>query len=104
VCSSDLHTFIGKNLLKLDDAELQANRDASSSDAKARAAVRFAAQVVQARGHVGDAELAAVKAAGFTQAQVLEIVLHTVLNTLTNYVNTVAKTDIDFPVVTRKAA
>jgi uncharacterized peroxidase-related enzyme len=98
------HTFIGKNMLKLDEAELQANRDAASSDPKANAAVRFAAQVVKARGHVSDDELHAVKAAGFNQAQVLEIVLHTVLNTLTNYVNTVADTDIDFPVVTRKAA
>lgn len=98
------HTFIGKNLLKLDEAELQANRDASSADAKANAAVRFAAQVVKIRGHVTDLELQAVTAAGFTQAQVLEIVLHTVLNTLTNYVNTVAQTDIDFPVVTRRAA
>jgi uncharacterized peroxidase-related enzyme len=98
------HTFIGKNLLKLDDTELNANRAASSSDPRASAAVRFAAQVVKARGHVTDAEVQAVKAAGFSQAQVLEIVLHTVLNTLTNYVNTVAQTDIDFPHVTRKAA
>jgi uncharacterized peroxidase-related enzyme len=97
------HTFIGKNMLQLDDAELSANRDASSNDPKAQAALRFAAQVVRARGHVTDAELQAVQAAGFTQAQVLEIVMHTIVNTLTNYVNTVAKTDIDFPVVAHKA-
>lgn len=97
------HTFLGKNLRKLDDAELNANRDASSSDPKAQAALRFAAQVVKARGHVTDVDVAAVKAAGFTQAQVLEIVAHTALNTLTNYVNTVAQTEIDFPVVTHHA-
>jgi uncharacterized peroxidase-related enzyme len=97
------HTFLGKNLRKLDDAELNANRDAASSDPKAQAALRFAAQVVKARGHVTDADVAAVKAAGFTQAQVLEIVAHTALNTLTNYVNTVAQTEIDFPVVTHHA-
>jgi len=97
------HTYLGKNMLHLDDAELTANRDASSADPKAQAALRFAAQVVRARGHVSDAELQAVQAAGFNQAQVLEIVMHTVLNTLTNYVNTVAKTDIDFPVVAHRA-
>lgn len=97
------HAFIGKNLLHLDEAELSANRDASSSDVKARAALQFAAQVVRARGHVSDAELRAVQAAGFSQAQVLEIVMHTVLNTLTNYVNSVAQTDIDFPVVSPRA-
>ena len=38
-------------------------------------------------------------------AQVIEIVLHVALNTWTNYINLVAETDIDFPVVeARKAA
>lgn len=93
------HTFIGKNMLKLSDVELSANRDGGSSDAKSQAALRFAKDVVRERGHVSDASLQAVQAAGFSQAQVLEIVMHTVLNTLTNYVNTVAKTDLDFPAV-----
>lgn len=93
------HTYLGKHVARLDDAELAANRDAGSSDPKAAAALRFARQVVQARGHVSDAEVAAVQAAGFAPGEVLEIVLHVALNTLTNYVNTVAQTPIDFPVV-----
>jgi hypothetical protein len=40
-----------------------------------------------------------VKAVGYSDAQVLEIVLHVALNTLTNYINVVADTDIDFPVL-----
>ena len=43
----------------------------------------------------------AVKAAGYDDAQMIEIVLHVALNTWTNYINEVAKTDIDFPVVDR---
>jgi len=35
---------------------------------------------------------------------VIEIVLHVALNTLTNYVNEVAKTEIDFPVIAARAA
>ncbi len=61
--------------------------------------MRFAVQVVEARGHVRDADLAAVRAAGWGDAEVLEIVAHVALNTLTNYVNTIADTPIDFPVV-----
>jgi uncharacterized peroxidase-related enzyme len=98
------HTFIGKNVAKLDDAEITANRSGASNDLKANAAVRFAAKVVDARGHVSDADIAAVKAAGFDDAQVVEIVLHVALNTLTNYVNEVAKTEIDFPVVALRSA
>ena len=56
------------------------------------------------RGHVTDADVAAVKAAGFNNAEVIEIVLHVALNTLTNYVNEVAKTEIDFPVAEMLAA
>ena len=98
------HTYLGRNMAKLDDAEMALNRDGASSDPKAAAAVRFAAQVVRARGHVADAELAAVKAAGYGDAEVLEIVLHVALNTLTNYVNTVAGTDVDFPLVSARHA
>ena len=98
------HTYIGKNIAKLDDAEITANRSGASNDLKANAAVNFAVKVVNARGHVGDADNAALKAAGFDDAQVVEIVLHVALNTLTNYVNEVAKTEIDFPVVALRSA
>jgi len=98
------HSFIGKNVAKLDDTEITANRSGASNDLKASAAVRFAARVVDARGHVSDADIAAVKAAGYDDAQVVEIVLHVALNTLTNYVNEVAKTEIDFPVVALRSA
>ena len=98
------HAYLGKNLAKLSDTEIAANRNGGSADAKADAAVRFAVKLVNARGHVSDSDLQAVRAAGYSDAQVIEIVLHVALNTLTNYVNEVAKTDIDFPVVTAKAA
>jgi uncharacterized peroxidase-related enzyme len=98
------HSYLGKNLAKLSDVEIAANRDGGSTDQKADAAVRFAVKLVNARGHVADADIKAVKDAGYDDAQVIEIVLHVALNTLTNYVNEVAKTEIDFPVVTAKAA
>ena len=98
------HTYLGKNLAKLSEAEIAANRDGMSSDSKADAAVRFAVKLVKTRGHVSDTDVQAVKKAGYNDAQVIEIVLHVALNTLTNYVNEVAKTEIDFPVVTAKAA
>ncbi|MBX9709681.1 MAG: carboxymuconolactone decarboxylase family protein [Xanthobacteraceae bacterium] len=98
------HTYLGKNLAKLDDAEMTANRSGSSNDAKAAAAVRFAARVAQQRGHISEDDLKAVKLAGYDDAQVIEIVQHVALNTWTNYINEVAKTEIDFPVVTARAA
>jgi len=94
------HTYLGKNLAKLDDAEITANRNGTSNDLKADAAVRFAVKVVHEHGHVTEDDINAVKSAGYDDAQVIEIVLHVALNTWTNYINQVAKTDSDFPVVT----
>ena len=91
------HAYLGKNLAKLSDDEIAANRAGTSTDAKADAAVRFAVQVARARGHVGAAALQAVRDAGYSDAQVIEIVQHVALNTWTNYINEVAATVIDFP-------
>ena len=93
------HTYLGTNLAKLSAEEIAANRAGRSTDAKADAAVRFALRVLEARGGVADADLAAVRAAGYDDGQIVEIVQHVALNVWTNYLNEVAKTDIDFPVV-----
>jgi uncharacterized peroxidase-related enzyme len=99
------HTYLGKHVAKLDDAEITANRGGASNDPKADAAVRFATRVVTERGHVSDTDLRAVKAAGYSDAEIIEIVEHVALNTWTNYINTVAATEVDFPVVhARRAA
>jgi uncharacterized peroxidase-related enzyme len=98
------HDYLGRNVAKLSDAELSAARDGKSEDARTEAALHFALQVAQNRGNVSDAALAAVRLAGFDEASVLEIVVNVALNVLTNYVNNVAQTDIDFPKVSTKLA
>ncbi|SMG01735.1 carboxymuconolactone decarboxylase family protein [Burkholderia singularis] len=98
------HTYLGKNVAKLDDAEITANRNGGSNDPKAAAAVLFAMKVADARGRVSDADLKAVKSAGYSDAAVVEIVLNVALNIWTNYINTVAGTEIDFPVVHARKA
>jgi uncharacterized peroxidase-related enzyme len=97
------HTYLAKQVAKLDPSEIDANRSGTSSEATAAAAVRFATKVVRERGHVSETDVRTLKAAGYDDAQVIEIVLHVALNTWTNYVNEVAKTEIDFPVITPRA-
>jgi uncharacterized peroxidase-related enzyme len=98
------HTHLGRTFAKLDDAEIAANRRGTSGDAKADAAVRFAARVTRLRGHVSAEDFAAVRSAGYSDAQIVEIVQHVALNTWTNYINTVGQTEIDFPVVRAEQA
>lgn len=66
--------------------------------------MRFAVKVVRERGHVSDADVQAVRMAGYDDAQIVEIVQHVALNTWTNYINEVAKTEIDFPAAQALAA
>ncbi len=98
------HTYLGKHVAHLDDAEMAANRGGGSNDAKAEAAVRFAVKLAEARGHVDAGAVDAVRAAGYSDAQVIEIVQHVALNTWTNYINVVAATEIDFPRVELREA
>jgi alkylhydroperoxidase family enzyme len=58
---------------------------------------RFAQQVVESRGRVSDADLAAVRGAGYTDPQILAIVTVAVAAQLTNFINNVNQTDVDIP-------
>ncbi len=98
------HSYLGKNVAKLDEAEILANRKGRSNDARADAAVRFAVAIVTERGHVGADAVQAARAAGYGDGELIEIVAHVALNTLTNYVNEVAGTAIDFPAVDLRLA
>ena len=75
------------------------NLRGSAADAKTQAALDFAKAVVQDRGHLSDAQLQAVRAAGFSDAEVLELIASVVANIFTNYVNNIAATVVDFPLV-----
>lgn len=93
------HSYLGLNLAKITPEEVGLNRKGESSDAKASAAVRFAAKIVRDHGQVSDGDVKALRDAGFTDGQIVEIVAVTAENIFTNLLNVVAQTDIDFPVV-----
>jgi uncharacterized peroxidase-related enzyme len=93
------HSYLGLNLAKISSEEVALNRKGESGDAKANAAVRFAAKVVRERGHITEADIKAVRDAGCSDRQIIEILAVTAENIFTNLLNVVAETDIDFPVV-----
>ena len=76
------HTYLGLNLAKISPEEIAQNRKGASGDAKANAAVQFAAKVVRERGHVTDADIKAVRDAGYSDGQIVEILAVTAENVL----------------------
>jgi uncharacterized peroxidase-related enzyme len=91
------HTYIATNLARITAEDATLNRNGASTDAKASAAVRFAVTIAERRGGISDDDLAAVKAAGYSDAQIVEIVSLVAQNVLTNFLGRVARTEIDFP-------
>ena len=90
------HSLLGKGAGLSPEAIIDARR-VHAAEPKTDALLKFAAAVVEARGLVSDDALAAVRAAGASDAEIIEVVAHVALNTLTNYTNHVAQTAIDFP-------
>lgn len=97
------HTALGRGL-RVSDADLALAREGRASDPQEAAALRFVQRVIERRGRVDDADLAEVRRAGFDDGQVVELVASAALNVFTNYLNQVAETEIDFPVVRAIAA
>src|ERR1700761_7429458 len=101
------HTFLCGKLQGLTAEDMELNRDGHSTDPQADAALQFAYKVAKNRGHIEDADIEAVRAAGYTDAQIVDLVAETAFSFITNLFNNTFATDIDstFPALrTRKAA
>lgn len=96
-CAS-AHTALGKGAGVAED-ELAANVGAESADPQVAPVLALVRELIERRGRVSDASIQAVRAAGFGDAELVEIVAHVGLNTLTNLFNVFARTEIDFPKV-----
>jgi uncharacterized peroxidase-related enzyme len=90
------HSAIGKRV-GLSDQDILDSRRGTSSDPRTDSLLRFARAVVAKQGVVDDADVEAVRVAGYGDAEVAEVVAHVALNVFTNYFNNVAGTAIDFP-------
>lgn len=97
------HTAIGRKA-GLDSAEIDANRSGTSHNARAAAAVKFARSIAENHGDVSNGELLGLRNAGFDDAQIVEIITHTAMNLLTNFVGKISRVDIDFPKIELRQA
>jgi uncharacterized peroxidase-related enzyme len=94
-----IHTYVSSELGGMSSDDIDLARAGTSIDPKRAAVAHFAQRVVASRGQVSDADLAAVRGAGYTDSQILAIVTVAVQVLLTNFINNVNQTDIDIPAV-----
>ena len=93
------HSLLGK-LSGLKPEELKAIRNGTSTgDAKRDALVRFVRRLARTSGTVSEGEFEAIKAAGYSDAQLVDISLAFATTVFTNVFNRINDTDVDFPAV-----
>ena len=92
------HTAIGSKA-GLTGAEMEANRAGSSHDAKASIAVKFAKALAEHNGQVTTSEIEEVRAVGYSESDIVEIITHVGMNVMTNILGKASRVEIDFPKV-----
>lgn len=97
------HTALGRKA-GASAEEMQHAQAGESVDAKTQAALRFALKLVDERGQVDDADVQALRAVGFGDEEIVEILAHVALNLFTNYVNVAFAVPVDFPAVKLRSA
>jgi uncharacterized peroxidase-related enzyme len=90
------HTAIG-SMVGLKPEEVLHSREAHAQDARRDSGLQFAQALVVQRGEVSDSTFARVRAAGYSDGEITEIVANVAINIFTNYFNHVAQTEVDFP-------
>ena len=92
------HTALGRKA-GVSAQDIAAAQQGRSSDPRTAAALKFALKIVDKRAHIGDADVAAVRAAGFSDEEIVEIIAHVALSLFTNYINVALAVPVDFPAV-----
>ena len=92
------HATLGKGV-GLNDAEVAAGRQARAGAPREQALLSLAQSVAREHGLVGDAVLADARRSGLGDGEILAVVAEVALNVLTNTINHVAQTEVDFPAV-----
>lgn len=97
------HSAIGASV-GLSADQIADARQGRATDSRSAALLAFVDQVIENRGFVSDVDLAEARAQGLSDGDLLEVVGHVALNTLTNFSNHVADTAVDFPAAAPLAA
>ena len=92
------HTFRGAKV-GLSSSELAATQHSQSEEPKSLAALQFVDALLQQHGQISNDDFVKVKAQGWSDAEIGEMVAHIALNVFSNYFNHVATPVLDFPSV-----
>lgn len=90
------HSTVAKHAAKVAPAIVAAVRNREPlADPKPHALVTFTRKIVEQRGFVSEADVAAFLGAGYTRAQLVEVLFGVGMKTFNNYVDHIARTPLN---------
>jgi uncharacterized peroxidase-related enzyme len=95
------HSALAK-MVGLSDHAIQSSREGKSDSSKTTAALQFVREIVITKGRVSTAEFNKIRNAGFNDGEIAELIANTAMNIFTNYFNSIAGVEVDFPRVAWK--
>jgi len=93
--SDTIHSYIGENIAGLDDTDVKLARIAKATDLKDQAALVFCKMLVEKKGSISDTDFNYIKNAGYTDAQIIELIAHAGLNIFVNYFSLAISLNLD---------
>ena len=91
------HTFLAKNVAKLDQAEIDRARDAASNTPHVDAILKLSDAIARGHGSVAKEDIEDARKAGVTDQEIAEVIGNLALNVLTNYFNVFTDTPNEYP-------
>jgi uncharacterized peroxidase-related enzyme len=92
------HTFFGGKT-GLSDQQILDARGFHADSEKFDAGLQFAKKILVSPNQLSDDDIIPMRAHGYTDGEILEIIANVIRNMFTNYVNIVSNTEVDWPVV-----
>lgn len=91
------HTLYGQNAGFTEQQTIEIRRGGLGSDAKLYALASFSRSVAKNRGKVSDNDRASIHDAGYTEGNVVDIIVSIADKIITNYLHSVTEVPVDFP-------
>lgn len=92
------HTVIGKMNGFSEEQILEIRKSSASFDSKLDALAKFTASVVENRGRASEESKEAFFAAGYTEANLIDVIIVVGDKIISNYIHNLTEFEIDFPI------
>ncbi|MBI1767438.1 MAG: carboxymuconolactone decarboxylase family protein [Bacteroidetes bacterium] len=94
------HSFFGARI-GLSEEQMLEGRSFYSPDEKMNAGLLFVKKMLETPKEISSADIEPLRAVGYSDGDILEIVANVIRNIFTNYINIISETEVDWPAIVK---